>query len=181
MGVTRERLMKKCLAILITTLFAFAVSAQIQTEQPGIFNFNRVSDQYCTGGQPKLEALEKLKSEGVKVTLIVQVAAGARLVPTRTGLRRRTLGPRSGTWWRWARVPPPARPLDWPPPIAPRPPAVGFPPPQGTLYLAARAIHGDNFREPGPSSPPAPTRRRPRSPLRRPRAPRAAVRAAGRR
>jgi protein tyrosine phosphatase (PTP) superfamily phosphohydrolase (DUF442 family) len=40
--------------------------AQIQSEQPAIFNFTRVSDQYCTGGQPKLEALEKLKSEGVK-------------------------------------------------------------------------------------------------------------------
>ena len=58
--------MKKFLVILVIALCALAAYAQIQTEQPGIFNFNRVSDQYCTGGQPKLEALEKLKAEGVK-------------------------------------------------------------------------------------------------------------------
>jgi protein tyrosine phosphatase (PTP) superfamily phosphohydrolase (DUF442 family) len=45
---------------------AVAVFGQIQNEQPAIYNFTRVSDQYCTGGQPKIEALAKLKAEGVK-------------------------------------------------------------------------------------------------------------------
>jgi uncharacterized protein (TIGR01244 family) len=58
--------MKKLVVVLVLALGAIAARAQIQSEQPAIFNFTRVSDQYCTGGQPKLEALEKLKSEGVK-------------------------------------------------------------------------------------------------------------------
>jgi len=58
--------MKTLCVFLAGTLLALGVCAQIQSEQPGIFNFNRVSDQYCTGGQPKLEALERLKAEGVK-------------------------------------------------------------------------------------------------------------------
>ena len=58
--------MNKLVVALVLAFGALVVDAQIQPEQPGIFNFTRVSDQYCTGGQPKLEALEKLKSEGVK-------------------------------------------------------------------------------------------------------------------
>ena len=61
--------MKNLGVILITVICALAVYGQIQPEQPAIFNFTRVSDQYCTGGQPKLEALDKLKSEGVKSIL----------------------------------------------------------------------------------------------------------------
>lgn len=38
-------------------------------EVPPIYNFMRESDQYCTGGQPRLEHLAKLKAEGVKVIL----------------------------------------------------------------------------------------------------------------
>jgi len=58
--------MKKFSVSLGAAILVVAAHAQIQPEQPGIFNFTRVSDQYCTGGQPKIEALEKLKSEGVK-------------------------------------------------------------------------------------------------------------------
>lgn len=54
------------LVVIIFATSALIVSAQIQSDQPAIFNFTRVSDQYCTGGQPKLEALEKLKAQGVK-------------------------------------------------------------------------------------------------------------------
>src|SRR5262245_3307042 len=43
--------------------------AQIQKEQPLIYNFTFVNDQFCTSGQPKLEAFEKLKAEGVKSIL----------------------------------------------------------------------------------------------------------------
>lgn len=58
--------MKKLVLLFAGAGLAVAAYAQIQPEQPAIFNFTRVSDQYCTGGQPKLEALDKLKSEGVK-------------------------------------------------------------------------------------------------------------------
>ena len=58
--------MKKLGVFLISMFSALTAFAQIQSEQPAIFNFTRVSDQYCTGGQPKLEALDKLKAEGVK-------------------------------------------------------------------------------------------------------------------
>ena len=61
--------MNKLVVALVLAFGALAVHAQIQPEQPAIFNFTRVSDQYCTGGQPRLEALEKLKSEGVKSIL----------------------------------------------------------------------------------------------------------------
>lgn len=61
--------MKKLCVILLTVFCGVLASAQIQSEQPAIFNFTRVSDQYCTGGQPKLEALEKLKAEGVKAII----------------------------------------------------------------------------------------------------------------
>jgi protein tyrosine phosphatase (PTP) superfamily phosphohydrolase (DUF442 family) len=61
--------MKKLGVILAGAMFVAAAYAQIQQEQPFIFHFTLVSDQFCTGGQPKLEALEKLKSEGVKSIL----------------------------------------------------------------------------------------------------------------
>ena len=61
--------MKKLGIMLVAAFFAVAVYGQIQSEQPAIFNFHRVSDQYCTGGQPKLEALDKLKAEGVKAII----------------------------------------------------------------------------------------------------------------
>ena len=61
--------MKYLAVILISTVCAVIAFAQIQPEQPAIFNFTKVSDQYCTGGQPKLEALEKLKAEGVKAII----------------------------------------------------------------------------------------------------------------
>jgi protein tyrosine phosphatase (PTP) superfamily phosphohydrolase (DUF442 family) len=61
--------MKKLGVILTVAMIVATTYAQIQQEQPFIFHFTLVSDQFCTGGQPKLEALEKLKSEGVKSIL----------------------------------------------------------------------------------------------------------------
>ena len=58
--------MKQLGLLLVLALSTVASVGQIQSEQPAIFNFTRVSDQYCTGGQPKLDALAKLKAEGVK-------------------------------------------------------------------------------------------------------------------
>lgn len=40
-----------------------------QEDTSSIRNFVRVNEQFCTGGQPRLEHLEKLKSEGVKAII----------------------------------------------------------------------------------------------------------------
>ena len=53
----------------LLTATSISLSAQIQKGQPAIYNFTLVSQQFCTSGQPKLEALEKLKAEGVKAIL----------------------------------------------------------------------------------------------------------------
>src|SRR3712207_4237327 len=53
--------------IVLLLLAALAVAAQQET--PPIRNFLRVNDQFCTGGQPRLEHLEKLKAEGVKAVI----------------------------------------------------------------------------------------------------------------
>jgi protein tyrosine phosphatase (PTP) superfamily phosphohydrolase (DUF442 family) len=53
--------------VFLTAAVLFASAhAQVQKEQPGVFNFTLVSEQFCTGGQPRIEALENLKAEGVK-------------------------------------------------------------------------------------------------------------------
>jgi uncharacterized protein (TIGR01244 family) len=57
-----------CLFALLGAV-SVSLSAQIQKEQPSILNFTLVTEQFCTSGQPKLEALEKLKAEGVKSIL----------------------------------------------------------------------------------------------------------------
>lgn len=52
----------------ITVLVAVLLLAVAQ--DPGeIRNFLRVNKDFCTGGQPKLEHLEKLKAEGVKAII----------------------------------------------------------------------------------------------------------------
>ncbi len=40
-----------------------------QENTDSIRNFLRINDQFCTGGQPRLEHLEKLKAEGVKAII----------------------------------------------------------------------------------------------------------------
>ena len=46
-----------------------AAPAVAQQEVPPIRNFLRVNADFCTGGQPRLEHLEKLKAEGVKAII----------------------------------------------------------------------------------------------------------------
>src|ERR687893_250137 len=50
--------------ILLSVLLIIA-----QGDTSSIRNFLRVNDQFCTGGQPRLEHLEKLKAEGVKAII----------------------------------------------------------------------------------------------------------------
>jgi len=40
-----------------------------QPELPPIRNFLQVNQEFCTGGQPRIEHFEKLKAEGVKAVL----------------------------------------------------------------------------------------------------------------
>jgi len=56
--------MKSFLSILLILLTTSSLSAQ--NELSDIRNFLRVNKDFCTGGQPRLEHLEKLKAEGVK-------------------------------------------------------------------------------------------------------------------
>ena len=53
-------------ALVIALSIVLLGTAQDTSE---IRNFLRVNKDFCTGGQPKLEHLEKLKAEGVKFTL----------------------------------------------------------------------------------------------------------------
>jgi protein tyrosine phosphatase (PTP) superfamily phosphohydrolase (DUF442 family) len=59
--------MKKRIIISLIILLAIPVAAQ--QEIPPIRNFLRVNDQFCTGGQPRLEHLQQLKDEGVKAII----------------------------------------------------------------------------------------------------------------
>ena len=57
-------------AFITVTILLFAVgTAFAQQEASSIKNFFRVNEQICTGGQPTMEELEKLKAEGVKAII----------------------------------------------------------------------------------------------------------------
>lgn len=54
-------------ALIVAVLAAIPVASQ---EQPqSIRNFLRINEEFCTGGQPKLEHLEALKQSGVKAII----------------------------------------------------------------------------------------------------------------
>lgn len=55
--------------LIIGLIFLFAMPIAAQQEVPPIRNFLRVNEQFCTGGQPRLEHLQQLKDEGVKAII----------------------------------------------------------------------------------------------------------------
>jgi len=57
--------MKHKFLVIVITLFS-TLCAQSTQDVSQIRNFVRVNDQFCTGGQPRLELLAKLKEEGIK-------------------------------------------------------------------------------------------------------------------
>lgn len=63
-----EKQMKSLLFTLLILITASSVPAQekVQENAPDIRNFLRINKDFCTGGQPRLEHLEKLKADGVK-------------------------------------------------------------------------------------------------------------------
>lgn len=66
----KEKIVKKPIAFLLLAIFALVpVVAQQQEELPPIRNFMRQNEQFCTGAQPRLEHLAKLKEEGVKAII----------------------------------------------------------------------------------------------------------------
>jgi protein tyrosine phosphatase (PTP) superfamily phosphohydrolase (DUF442 family) len=61
--------MLKAAVIIFTLLILLAMPVAAQQEIPPIRNFLRINDQFCTGGQPRLEHLQQLKDEGVKAII----------------------------------------------------------------------------------------------------------------
>src|SRR5688572_19056672 len=59
----------KTLLSLVSLLLCIAALAVAQQETSSIRNFLRVNEQFCTGGQPRVEHLEQLKAEGVKAII----------------------------------------------------------------------------------------------------------------
>ena len=51
---------------LIVSLLLVTGSAVARQDVPPIRNFVRVNDQFCTGAQPRVEHLARLKAEGIK-------------------------------------------------------------------------------------------------------------------
>lgn len=71
--------MKLLLGLFILLLTACNSSlAQQAGEVPPIRNFLQVNKDFCTGGQPRLEHLEKLKAEGVKAIINLRPAGEHR-------------------------------------------------------------------------------------------------------
>jgi uncharacterized protein (TIGR01244 family) len=59
--------MKKLIRGVVILIFALPLVAQ--QDLPPIRNFLRVNDQFCTGGQPRLEHLQQLKDDGVRAII----------------------------------------------------------------------------------------------------------------
>lgn len=68
--------MKKLIRVVAAVLFAVSIAAQ--QDVPPIRNFVRVNEQFCTGGQPRLEHLQQLKAEGVKAIINLRPPAEHR-------------------------------------------------------------------------------------------------------
>jgi len=60
--------MTKQLSLALIVLFVSGL-AVAQQEVPSIRNFMRVNEEFCTGAQPRIEHLAKLKAEGVKAVI----------------------------------------------------------------------------------------------------------------
>jgi protein tyrosine phosphatase (PTP) superfamily phosphohydrolase (DUF442 family) len=61
--------MKKQISLLLIVFSLLVPVVAQQQELPPIRNFMRENEQFCTGGQPRLEHLAKLKEEGVKAII----------------------------------------------------------------------------------------------------------------
>jgi len=64
--------------ISIGLLILLALPLAAQQELPPIRNFLRVNEDFCTGGQPRLEHLQQLKDQGVKAIINLRPPAEHR-------------------------------------------------------------------------------------------------------
>lgn len=55
--------------LLITVCLSALAQQEVKQEVPPIRNFLKVSEDFCTGAQPRLEHLAKLKADGVKAVI----------------------------------------------------------------------------------------------------------------
>lgn len=55
--------------ILLLVGAIFLSASAVAAQEDSIKNFFRVNEEFCTGGQPSLEHLEKLKADGVKAII----------------------------------------------------------------------------------------------------------------
>ena len=60
---------RKIYALVFVLALVLAASVPAQKEPPDIRNFLRVNEEFCTGGQPRLEHLARLKEDGVKAII----------------------------------------------------------------------------------------------------------------
>ena len=58
-----------CVIAIVIVIVFFSSPVMAQEDLGPIRNFLRVNENFCTGGQPRLEHLPKLKSEGVKAII----------------------------------------------------------------------------------------------------------------
>src|SRR5689334_17770481 len=86
--------MKLRLLILISALLAAAgvSAATAQNDASSIRNFLRVNSDFCTGGQPRMEELSKLKADGVEAIINLRhpseyAAADEERIAKQLGLR----------------------------------------------------------------------------------------------
>lgn len=61
--------MKTTILICMLLLYVFVPAFAQSQELPPIRNFMRQNEQFCTGAQPRMEHLAKLKEEGVKAII----------------------------------------------------------------------------------------------------------------
>ena len=54
---------------LVLALLIASITVNAQQESAPIRNFLKINDQFCTGGQPRIEHLEQLKAQGVKAII----------------------------------------------------------------------------------------------------------------
>ncbi len=61
--------MKRKVALLVTGILLASISVAQQQDLSSIKNFLRVNEHFCTGGQPTMDDLVKLKAEGIKAII----------------------------------------------------------------------------------------------------------------
>jgi uncharacterized protein (TIGR01244 family) len=66
------------MTVLLLTVATMRGQEPAKEELPPIRNFLRVNDQFCTGGQPRMEHLEQLKKEGIKAVINLRTPAEYR-------------------------------------------------------------------------------------------------------